>query len=124
MVLIGGNGFTALLHEPFGGRGGTTDAYSVDALQPCGVYLLWSLNEVGIVVHAPAFVEKHLAVAALMAADKEDEVVASCKLRDVGHAVGHLSANGVEALEGDTFLDVGLYEVDDTVELVERLRGL
>lgn len=46
------------------------------------------------------------------------------KLRDIGHPVGHTSADGVEALElglrRDMFLDI----VDDAVELIQRLCGL
>ena len=41
-----------------------------------------------------------------------------CKARNVGHAVGHLSANGVETAEGGRGTDVRLDVLDDAVELV------
>ena len=46
------------------------------------------------------------------------------KLRDVRHAVGHVTTDGVEALEGGILRDMTLDIVDDAMELVERLRGL
>ena len=50
--------------------------------------------------------------------------MAGGELRDVRHAVGDGTADGVETLEGGLRGDVGLDVVDDAVELVERLRGL
>ena len=43
------------------------------------------------------------------------------KLGDVGHAVGHLAADGVEAAESRRGGDVVLNVVDDAVKLVETL---
>ena len=51
-------------------------------------------------IHALALVEKHLAVARLSAADKENEVVTGGKAGDVRHSVGYLAADGVETAEG------------------------
>ena len=118
------DGIAALLHEPAGGGGGTTDADGLDALKPGGLYLLRVLDEVAVGIDAQALVEEHLAVGTLAATDEEDKVVLRGKLRDVGHTVGHITADGVEALEGGIWRDVRLDVVDDAVELVERLRGL
>ena len=71
-----------------------------------------------------ASVEEHLTVRALAPADEEDEIVLGGKLRDVRHTVGHVTADGVEALEDGSWGDMRLDIVDDAVELVERLRGL
>ena len=113
-----------MLHQPFGSAGGATDTYRLNTFKPNGVYLCWSLDEVGVGIDALTLVEEHPAVTALATTDKEDEVVAGGKLRDVGHAVGHRAANGVEALEGGARGDVRLDIVDDAVKLVERLGGL
>ena len=118
------DGIAALLHEPAGGGGGTTDADGLDALKPGGLYLLRVLDEVAVGIDAQTLVEEHLAVGTLTATDEEDKVVLRGKLRDVGHTVGHITADGVEALEGGIWRDVRLDVVDDAVELVERLRGL
>ena len=118
------NGIAALFHEPAGGGGGTADADGVDALEPLWLYLLGILDEVGVGIHAQTLVVEYLAVRALAATDEEDEVVLGGKLRDVGHAVGHGAADGVETLEGGLGGDVRLDIIDDAMELVERLRGL
>ena len=62
----------ALLHKPLRGAGGTADADAVDALEPLGVYLFCPFYEVTIGVDTLAFVEKHLTIAALTSADKQD----------------------------------------------------
>ena len=118
------DGIAAFLHEPFGGTGGATDANGLDALKPLFLDLLRILDKVGIGVHAQTLVIEHLAIRALAPADEEYQVVARSKLRDIGHAVGHTTADGVEALERGFGRDVRLDVVDDAMELVERLRGL
>lgn len=75
-------------------------------------------------VDGEALVEEHLAVAALAAADKEDDIVVLGKLGDVGHAVGHLAADRVKTAEGCRGGDVALNVVDDAVELIETFRRL
>ena len=96
------DGVATLLHEPAGGGGGTTDADGLDTLKPLRLYLLGILDEMGVRVHAQTLIIEHLAVRALSTTDKEDEVVLRGKLRDIGHAVGHRTADGVETLEGGT----------------------
>lgn len=118
------NCVTALFHQPLRSAGGATNADSLDAFEPGGVYLLRSLDEVRVGIDTLTLVEEHFAVAALTTADKENEVVAGGKLRDVGHAVGDGATDGVEALEGGCGGDVRLDIVDDAMELVERLGGL
>ena len=78
----------------------------------------------GVGVDALALAKEHLAVAALTAADEEDEVVAGGKLRDALHAVGHGTADGVERAEGGRGGYVAADILNDAVKLVERLRGL
>ena len=102
-----------MLHQPFGSAGGATDTYRLNTFKPGGVYLCWSLDEVGVGIDALTLVEEHSAVTALATTDKEDEIMAGGKLRDVGHAVGHRAANGVEALKGGSGGDVRLDIVDD-----------
>ena len=46
------------------------------------------------------------------------------KVGDIRHAVGHLSADGVEALEAGTLHDMILAIFDDAMELVETLGSL
>jgi len=50
--------------------------------------------------------------------------VALGKLGDVGHAVGHLAADGIETAEGCRGGDVALNVVDDAVKLIETFRRL
>ena len=80
---------TTLLHEPLGRAGGSADADGVDLLEPRRVYLVGAFYLVRITIDAPTLVEKHLPVRALAPADEENEVVASRKVADARHAVGH-----------------------------------
>ena len=75
-------------------------------------------------VDALTFVEEHLTVTALASAHEEHEVVACGKCRYVGHTVGHLSADSVEALECGIRRYMFLYILNDTMKFVERLRCL
>ena len=78
----------------------------------------------GIGIHTQTLVVKHSAIRALPSTNEENQVVLRGKLRDIRHAVGHITTDGIETLEGRIFRDVRLDVVDDTVELVERLCGL
>ena len=118
------DGVAALLHEPAGGAGGTTDANGTDVAEPGRIDLLGVFDKMAVGVHMQALVVKHLAVRTLSAADEKDEVVLGGKTGDIGYAVGNGTADGVEALEGSFGRDMGLDVVDDTMELIERLRGL
>lgn len=69
-------------------------------MEPCHVNFVGTLDEVAVGIDSAALFEEDFAVAALMSADKEDEVVARGKGCDVWHAVGNLTTDGVEALEG------------------------
>ena len=51
-------------------------------------------------IDSAALFEEDFAIATLMSADKEDEVVARGKGCDIWHAVGNLTTDGIEALEG------------------------
>ena len=94
------DGIAALFHEPSGGRGGSTDADALDAIEPGGLYFVGILDEVGVGIDTQTLVVEHLAIRALTATDKEDKIVAGGKLRDVWHTVGNTAADGVETLEG------------------------
>ena len=121
---FGKDGIAALLHQPTGGAGGTTDADGLDALQPLRLNLTGVFYQMAVGVHAQALVEKHLSIGTLTTTDKEDEIVLCGKAGDIRHAVGYRAADGVEALEGGTLRYVRLDIVDDAMELIERLRGL
>ena len=51
-------------------------------------------------IDSAALFEEDFAIAALMTANKENEVVARGKGCDIWHAVSNLTTDGVEALEG------------------------
>ena len=120
------DGVAALLHEPAGGAGSTTDANGTDVAEPGGIDFLGIFDKMAVGVHmqAQALVVEHLAIRTLSATDEKDEVVLGGKTGDIGYAVGDGTADGVEALEGGFGRDMGLDVVDDTMELIERLRGL
>ena len=118
------NGIPALFHQPFWRTGSSADAYGLGLVKPAEVDLLRTLDLMAVGVDGEALVEEYLAVAALAAADKEDNIVVLGKLGDVGHAVGHLTTDGVEAAEGRRGGNVVLDVVDDAVKLVEALRRL
>ena len=69
------NGFPTFLHEPLGGGGGSADAYRLAVVDEREVYLVAALDVVGVGVGLEALLVEYLAVAALLAADEEDEVV-------------------------------------------------
>ena len=83
------NGIAALLHQPLGSGSGTADAYRPDALQPAGINLLRSFDEMGIGVDTKTFAKEDSSVRALPATNEKYQVVATRKLRNVGHAVSH-----------------------------------
>ena len=91
---------STFFHQPFRSAGGTTDADGFYALEPCHINFVGTLDEVAVGIDSAALFEEDFAIAALMTADKEDEVVARGKGCDVWHAVGNLTTDGVEALEG------------------------
>ena len=78
----------------------------------------------GVCVDAQALIIQHSTVTALSTADKENEVVLGSKVRDVGHAIGHITTDGIETTESGRRRDVLLDILDDTMKLIQRLRGL
>ena len=124
MEVTEGKGITTLFHEPFGRGGSTTDAYCLDAFEPLRIYFIRTLNEMGVRIDAQAFVEQHLSITALSATDEKDQVVTAGKVRDVGHSIGDITADGVEALKGGLWRDVLPYVFYDALKLVKRLRCL
>ena len=59
-----------------------------------------------------------------MATHEKHQVVAGGKIGDVGHAIGYLTADGVEATEDGIGRDVLLDVLDDAMKLAQILRGL
>ena len=118
------DGIAALFHEPARGASSTTDTYGLDTFEPRGLDLLGILYEVGIRIHTQTLVKEHLAVGTLATTDEEDQIMTGSKLRDVRHAVGNTATDGVKRAEGSLWGDVLLDVLDDTMILVERLRGL
>lgn len=113
-----------LLHKPLRCACCSADAHCLYAVEPLWVNLFGTLYLMAVGIDAPALVVKHLTVAALMSADKQHEVVARGKRLDVWHAVGHLTADGVERAESGIGRDMLLYVVDDAMKLVKRFCGL
>ena len=118
------DGVAALLHEPAGGAGGTTDADGLDVFEPGGLDLAGVFDEMAVGVHPQTLIEEHLAVRTLPTADEENHVVFRGETGDVRHAVGYRATDGVETLERGPLGDMRLDVVDDPMELIERLRGL
>ena len=126
------DGVAALLHEPAGGAGGTTDADGLDVFEPGGLDLFEPggldlagvFDEMAVGVHPQTLIEEHLAVRTLPTADEENHVVFRGETGDVRHTVGYRATDGVETLERGPLGDMRLDVVDDPMELIERLRGL
>ena len=68
--------------------------------------------------------EEHLTIRTLSSAYKEHQVVLSSKMRNIGHTIGHLSADSVKTLKRSTLYDVLLTVFDDAMKLIETLRRL
>ena len=111
-------------HQPFGGTGCPTDTYRLGIGKPIEVYLLGIFHMITVGVYGFTLVIEHLSIAALSPTHKNDHIMLGCKARNVGHTVGHLSANGVETAKNGRGTDVRLYVFDDAMELVKALRGL
>ena len=75
-------------------------------------------------VDRQALMEEDFPIGTLSPAYKNYQVVLAGKLCDVGHPVGYLPANGIEAAEGSCGSDVLLDIVGDTMEFVDALGGL
>ena len=72
---VASNGFPTFLHEPLGCGGGSADDYRLAVVDEREVYLVAALDVVGVGVGLEALLVEYFAVAALLAADEEDEVV-------------------------------------------------
>ena len=77
------DGVAALLHEPAGGAGSTTDANGTDVAEPGGIDLLGIFDKMAVGVHMQALVVEHLAIRTLSATDEKDEVEMVSKLLKV-----------------------------------------
>lgn len=71
-----------------------------------------------------ALVEEYPPVAAFLATDKENDVVARGELADVRHAVGHLPADGVVVFESSVGADVLFDVFHNPTEVIQRFCGL
>ena len=119
-----GDFFFAIFHQPFGGGGGTTDAYAAGAFEPFGLDGGRTVDQVALGVDLLTGGVEDLAVAALESADEDDDVVASSKFLNVGQSVGYLTADGIEGTELCRSLDVLGDVVDDLAESFQGLGGL
>lgn len=70
-------------------------------------------------IHPLAFFEEHAPIAALLAADEQDDIVARGKLTNVRHAVGNLATDGVVVLEGGLGINVLIDVFHDSAEFVK-----
>ena len=78
----------------------------------------------GVGVDGATGFEQHTAVAALAAADEEDEVVRSGEVPYILQPVGHLAADGVGIVERHVGGHALLDDLDEVAELGKRLGGL
>ena len=81
-------------------------------------------DEVGAGVDVAGGFVEHAAVGAFAAADEEHHVVAGCETADVGQAVGHLAADGVERAEAGGWFHMGGQPGHDVAEAFEGFRRL
>ena len=114
-------GIATFFHKPFGSTGGSTNTNGRDTAEPLHVDFRGTLDEMAVGIDALAFVEQNMSVAAFPPTHKEYELVALGKGRDVWHAIGHLSAGGIETLEGSSWRNMLSDICDNALELVERL---
>ena len=75
-------------------------------------------------IHLLASREKRVTIAAFTPANKEYHVVVSRELSDMWHSVGHLTANGIIALECRFRGYVSLNILNDVTILIEVFRCL
>jgi hypothetical protein len=118
------DGISADLHKPFGCTRRPAYSDGLNILEPVEINFFSTFYEVAVGVYTVAFMEKHLAVAALLATYKEYQIVAGGELCNVGQSVGHLAADGVETAEGGGGCDVLLDVIDYLVEFIEAHGGL
>ena len=93
-------------------------------MQPTNINFVGCIYHVGTGIGLLAFVEEDAAIAALFAADEEDNIVFQGKTSDVGHSVCYLSADGVVIGKGCFRADVLLNVLHNLSELIKRHRGL
>ena len=91
--------FPTGFHQPLRSGRGSADTDGPCLAKQFLVDFFRTVNLPCVRVDLAAFLEKYLSVGALVAADKEHQGVGSGEFPDVGHAVGHLAADGVEILE-------------------------
>ena len=116
--------FAAFFHEPFGCACCAADADGFGVVEPSHVDFGCAFYLVAVGIDAEALFEKYFPVGALAAGYENHDVVAAGECGDVGHAVGDLPTDGVEAFELGAGGNVGAYVVDDVVKFVEALCGL
>jgi len=93
-------------------------------LQPADINLAGCIYHIGTRIGLATLIEEHTPITALLAANKEDGIVPQGKAANVGHAVCHLSANGVVVGEGCLGADVLLNVINYLSEFVEGLGRL
>ena len=78
------NAFTTLLHEPFGGAGGSADSYGLCIGKPGGENRGGVIDHITAGIDLAAGIEEDAAVAGFKSADEDDDIVALSKGADTG----------------------------------------
>ena len=92
--------------------------------KPRLVYLLRTFYLITVRIDRMTLLEKHLAIARLTSRHKQYQIVLGRKGGNIRHAVSHLPADGIKALERSPWLYVLLNIVYNTMKSVERLGSL
>lgn len=93
------NAVSAIFHEPFGGRCSTANAHAFSPIKPFAVNSLRVVNQIRARIFLTASLVKHPSVRTFQSADEHHHIVFRSKCADIGQAVCHLSANGIERAE-------------------------
>lgn len=114
-----------LLHKPLGGTCSSTNANGMHIVRkPRLVYLLRTFYLITVRIDRMTLLEKHLAIARLTSRHKQYQIVLGRKGGNIRHAVSHLPADGIKALERSPWLYVLLNIFYNTMKSVERLGSL
>ena len=115
---------SALLHEPLWCACGAAYANGMHTVYPAHVYLFGTFYLVTVRIDAATFVEQHLAVRAFSSTYEKNKIVLRGERSNIRHAIGYLSADGIEAPKGCHRRYMRPNIVYNAVEIIKAFRGL